>query len=624
MGYDPRMTVFRPADAPAAPALRERTHIPDRFKWNLTHIFPEWNAWQAAYRELDTKIGAYAALQGTLAQGPQQLLTAMRLADDIGQITYKVWYFASLKYDEDQRNNEANAKRQQVQILFAKASQAMAWFNPELLKIPLPTVQKWMTDNADLAIYRFAIEDLYRQQEHVLDEKGEHLLSLSSRFSSTPNDAYSALSTADIKHPTIKLPSGADATLTYGQYRAILATNRNQADRAAAFTEYHKLFAASLNTYASLYNGVLQRDWFHAQARDYRSTLEAALHGNNIPTAVVTNLIETTKAGTAPLRRYHRLRRKVLGLSRYYNYDGTIPLVEFEDKYPYEDVLEWLPASVAPLGDTYRQQLRDVLFGDWIDVYENPGKRSGAYSAPVYGVHPYMLLNYNDTLDAVFTLAHEMGHSMHTLLSNAHQPFVYSAYTIFIAEVPSTLSEALFLEFMLDRAGDDRERIVLLQHAIDGIVGTFYTQVLFADFELQAHKLVEEGRPVTADALSDIYFGLLQAYYADALDYDELSRITWARIPHFYSTPYYVYQYATCYASSAQLMKQLQSVSETERADAIERYLTLLRVGGSDHPMPLLQRAGVDLSKPETVRAVVDQLDGLVTKLEDAIRSLGA
>ncbi len=617
------MKQLSPAGATAAPPLRDRSAIPDRFKWNLGHIFADWPAWQAAFEELDTKIGAYAALQGSLNKGAAQLLDAMKLSDDIGQLTYKVWYFASLKYDEDQRDNPVNAKRQQVQILFAKASQASAWFNPELLQIPLPTVQSWMAENADLAVYRFAIEDLYRQQEHVLDEKGEHLLSLSSRFSSSPNDAYAALSTADVKHPEIKLPaSNTEVTLTYGQYRAILATNRSQADRAAAFREYHQLFAANVNTYASLYNGVLQRDWFHSQARGYRSTLEAALHGNNIPTAVVTNLIETTKAGTEPLRRYHRLRKRVLGVSSYHNYDATIPLVDFEDKYPYDDVLEWLPASVEPLGADYQRQLRDVLFGDWIDVYENPGKRSGAYSAPVYGVHPYMLLNYNDTLDAVFTLAHEMGHSMHTLLSNANQPFVYSAYTIFVAEVPSTLSEMLFLDYMLDRAKDQRERIVLLQHAIDGIVGTFYTQVMFADYELQAHRLVEEGQPVTAESLGDIYFGLLKAYHGDAIDYEELSRITWARIPHFYSTPYYVYQYATCYASSAQLMKQLRAASAGERREAIERYLTLLRSGGSDHPMPLLQKAGVDLSKPETVRAVVDQLDELVSRLETEIGTL--
>ncbi len=621
--YDRRMDSLSTAEAPAAPHLRDRADIPDRFKWDLTDIFPGWAEWQRAYEDLEVKIGGYAALQGTLAKGPDRLLAAMKLSDDIGQLTYKVWYFASLKHDEDQRDNQINARRQQVQILFAKASQATAWFNPELLSIPLPAVQQWMADNAELALYRFALEDLYRQQEHVLDEKGEHLLSLSSRFSSSPYDAYAALSTADIKHPTIRLSTGPEVTLTYGQYRAILATNRSQSDRAAAFREYHKLFEANVNTYASLYNGVLQRDWFQAQSREYRSTLESVLHGNNIPTAVVDNLIETTKAGTEPLRRYHRLRKRVLGLDTYHSYDTVLPLVDFDRKYPYDDVLAWLPASVGPLGPGYQRQMREALEGRWIDVYENPGKRSGAYSAPVYGVHPYMLLNHNDTLDAVFTLAHEMGHSMHTLLSHAHQPFVYSAYTIFIAEVPSTLSEALFLDYMLAQATDERERIVLLQHAIDGIVGTFYMQVLFADYELQAHRLVEGGRPVTAEGLGEIYFNLLQTYHGDAMDSDDQSRVTWARIPHFYGTPFYVYQYATCFASSAQLMKQLTTGSEAERAAAIDRYLTLLKSGGSDHPMALLQRAGVDLSQPQAVRAVVDQLDHLVTKLEKAIESLG-
>jgi oligoendopeptidase F len=613
------MELLKPAEAPAAPALRERDQIPDRFKWNLTHIFPDWPAWEAAYRDLDQKIVAFGALQGTLAKGGDALLGALQLRDEIGQLEYKVWYFAALRYDEDQRNNEINAKRQQVQILFAKAAQASAWFDPELLAIPLPTVQQWMDATTELAVYRFAVEDLYRQQEHVLDEKGEHLLSLSSRFSGSPNDAYAALSTADVKYPKVRLSDGAEVTLTYGQYRAILATNRRQEDRAAAFHEFHKMFEAAPNTYASLYNAVLQRDLFYTQARGYKTTLDAALHGNNIPAAVVENLIETTKAGVEPMRRYHRLRKRALGLETYHSYDISIPLVDFDRKYPYEDVLEWLPASVARLGAGYQQQMRDVLNGQCIDVYENPGKRSGAYSAPVYGARPYMLLNYNDTLDAVFTFAHEMGHSMHTVLSHAHQPFVYAGYTIFVAEVPSTLNEALFLEFMLARTTDERERSVLLQHAIDNIVSTFYTQVLFADYELQAHRLVEQGQPVTAEVLGELYFGLMKAYYGDALDYDDVSRLTWARIPHFYSTPYYVYQYATCFASSARLLNGITSGGDADRAAAVDRYLTLLKSGGSDHPMTLLQRAGVDLSRPETVRATIDQLDTLVDRLEETL-----
>ena len=620
--YDFLMDQFAPADAAAAPTLRERAAIDDRYRWNLTHIYPDWQAWEGAFGELDRAIDRFSQLQGSLSGGAASLLAALLLRDSIGQLSYKVWYFASLQHDQDQRDNEVNAKRQRVQILFAKAAQASAWFDPELLAIPLATVQQWLSSSAELAVYRFSVEDLYRQQEHVLDDKGEHLLSLSSRFASAPHDAYAALSTADLKSPTITLPSGGSATLTYGQYRALLATNRSQLDRAAAYRAFHDTYQANANTYAALYNAVLQRDWFYAQARGYTSMLESALHGNNIPTTVVENLVAQAKAGAAPLQRYHRLRRRVLGLETYHTYDSAIPLVDLEEKFPYDDVLEWLPKSVAPLGADYQEKLRAVLAGQCIDVYENAGKRSGAYSAPVYGCPPFMLLNYNDTLDAVFTLAHEVGHSMHTVLAHEHQPFVYSHYTIFVAEVPSTLSEALFLRFMLERTTDPRKRIVLLQHAIDGIVGTFYTQVMFADFELQAHRLVEEGKPVTAEVLSDVYFGLLKAYSGDAIDYDEQSRITWARIPHFYGTPYYVYQYATCYASSAQILGQILNVPQAERPAAVERYLSLLKAGGSDHPMAQLQRAGVDLGRPETVQAVEQQLDDLVTQLEEAIGRL--
>ncbi|HKT81813.1 MAG TPA: oligoendopeptidase F [Vicinamibacterales bacterium] len=613
------MDLQKPAEAPAAPSYRSRDEVPDRFKWNLKKIFQDWEAWQRAYDELDQKIAAYAKLQGSLAGGGDKLLAALELRDQIGQLEYKVWYFASLWYDQDQRDNEINARRQQVQILFAKAAQASAWFSPELLKLPIATVQSWMAANQKLAVYRFELEDLYRQQEHVLDEKGEHLMSLSSRFSTAPSDAYAALSTADMKPATLQLSSGAEVTLTYGQYRALLATNRNQADRAAAFREFHKTYEATSNTYASLYNGVLQRDWFLAQARGYKSTLEAALHGNNIPTGVVENLISATRARTEPLRRYHRLRKKLLKLDTYHAYDTTIPIVEFDRQYPYEDVLEWLPSSVAALGPDYQNQMRDILRGQCIDVYENPGKKSGAYSAPVYGAPPYMLLNYNDTLDAVFTLAHEIGHSMHTVLAHANQPFAYAGYTIFVAEVPSTLNEALFLEYMLGRTSDELERSVLLQHAIDNIVQTFYTQVLFADYELQAHRLVEEGKPVTADVLAEIYFGLYKTYHGDAIDYDEQSRFTWARIPHFYNTPYYVYQYATCFASSAKLINEMTTGSSAERDNAVDRYLSLLKAGGSDHPMTLLKRAGVDLSQPDTIAAVVNQLDTLVGRLEKTV-----
>jgi oligoendopeptidase F len=285
-------------------------------------------------------------------------------------------------------------------------------------------------------------------------------------------------------------------------------------------------------------------------------------------------------------------------------------------------VLDWVTASVGPLGRDYQENVRRAFEGGWIDVFENTGKRSGAYSAPVYGSHPYMLLNYNETLDAVFTLAHEMGHSMHTMLSEAHQPFVYSDYTIFVAEVPSTLSEMLFFDHKLSRTSDQRERVVLLQHAIDDIVGTFYRQCLFADYELQAHRLAEKGEPITAETLSRVYFDLFKAYNGDAMTYDDSAQITWARVPHFFGSPYYVYQYATCYASSAQLIQEITSDNIEERRDGVERFLELLRAGGSDYPMKLLKRAGVDLSTPAPAEAVVRQLDKRVTQLEQEIERL--
>src|SRR4051794_35230641 len=303
---------------------RKRDEIDSRYKWNLSDIFPDWETWEASYRQLDGGIDRYAAFKGTLGEGPARLLSAFQLSEELGQLAYRVWYYPSLRYDEDQRDNTINARRQKVQILFAKWKQAESWFSPELLAIPLATVRAWMDATPALAIYRFAIEDLYRQQEHVLDEAGERLMSLSSRLASSPSDAYGALSTADARFPTVTLSNGDEVTVSYGQYRAILATRRLQADRAAAFLALHDVYNASLNTYAALYNGVCQRDWFQARAPGSPSTLGAALHGDNTPPPVVETLIETPRAGVEPLRRYHRLRRRILDLPSYHVYDFSI------------------------------------------------------------------------------------------------------------------------------------------------------------------------------------------------------------------------------------------------------------------------------------------------------------
>lgn len=601
------------------PQTRVRTEIPDRYKWDLSPIFASWEAWDEGYARLEGLVSAFAARQGSLAAGPDALLAALRAADELGQLAYSVYYFPSLWHDQDQRDNTVGARRQMAQVQVARWQEAASWFNPELLAIPLARVREWMDGSPDLALYRFAVENLYRLQAHVLDEKGERLMSLVARFDAAPAEAYEALSTADAKFPEITLTDGRRVTVSYGEYRSILTTARQQADREAAFRAYLGTFDASRNTYASLYNGVCQRDWAAAQARGYASTLEAALFGHDIPTTVVETLIAVTRANTAPLQRYHRLRKRALRLDRYCLFDGQVPIVDLERAYDFDEARAWVEASVTPLGAEYQALVRRSFESAGIDVYENEGKRSGAYSAPVYGVHPFILLNHNDTLDAVFTLAHEMGHNIHTVLAHAHQPFVYSDYTIFVAEVPSTLAEALLLDHLLERSRDPRERTVLLEHAIENIAGTFFSQVLYADYELQAHRLVEANQPITAEVLGDIWERLLGDYYGNVLVAEPLARLTWARVPHFYSTPFYVYQYATCFASAARLADQILKGPDTSRADAVGRYLGLLKAGGSDHPMSLLARAGVDLRDPATVESVVARFDALVSRLEQEL-----
>jgi oligoendopeptidase F len=614
------LTLTLPASASGAgsakPATQNRAEIAAEFRWDFSPIYPGWDAWEAAMKDMETKMDAFVTLKGSLKKGPAAVLKAYEAFDEIGMLQYKIYRYPQLQRDVDTRNQDISGKFQRVGAIFAKFGTATAWFTPELLKVPEATMSKWIRDTPALAKYRFTILDNYRQQKHVLDEKGEKLLSFAARFNQTPTATFQELSTSDIKFPKITLADGKEITLSPGSYQTVLQTNHNQADRAKSFDAFIKTYSATANTYAAIYNAVLQKGWFTAQARNFPTTLDAALDGNAIPPAVVKTLVDTVRAGTAPLQRYVKLRQKLLGLETYHLYDGSIPIFKTDQTYPYPDAKEFVLSSVAPLGADYSAKYKKFLSGKQIDVYESEGKRSGAYVAGVYGVGPYMLLNHNDTQDALFTLAHEGGHAMHTVLSSENQPFVTADYTIFVAEVASTTNERFLLEKLLQTTTDPKERFLLLQHAVNSIVGTFYTQVLFADFELQAHELVEQGKPITADVLSNIYLKLLKEYYGDALTIDDAYKYTWARIPHFYNSPYYVYQYATCFASSAKLFKDMTTGEAAARTAATERYLTLLKSGGDDHPMKQLQKAGVDLSKRETVQAVIDQMNEMVAQME--------
>ena len=610
------LLVFSTGHVFAQQSYENRADIPSEYKWNLGDIYPGWAAWETDMGTLQKKMDVIAAMKGQVKLGPENLLKVLLMQDDLDQLSYKVYRYPQLTRDSDSRDQTAGANLQKVQIMFAKFGTATSWINPEILEVPWATMEKWLDSDSAFKPYRFGISDLYRQQAHVLSEDREKLLSYFARFNGTPSDIYGSITTADIDFPEVILSTGDSLHATYANYSRVLATNTNQEDRRKIFEAHYGVFKSQHNTYASIYNSVCQRDWAGAQARNYTSSLEAALDNNNVPVSVYENLVSTVKAHTEPLQRYVRLRKKILGLEKYHSYDGSIPVVEFNKTYPYAEAREEVLASVAPLGESYQQKVAKALQGGWIDVFESKGKRAGAYSTNVYGVHPYMLLNYNGTLDYVFTLGHELGHTLHTLLANENQPFATAGYTIFVAEVASTFNEALLLDHLLAQSEDPKERIALLQQSISNITGTFYFQTLLADYELQAHKLAEEGKPITSEVLTAIMKDLFKAYYGNTTEEDELLNYVWARIPHLYRSPFYVYQYATCFASSAQIYNNLMEAPEADRPTEISRYLNLLKAGGSDYPMELLRKAGVDLTKPEPVLAVIGQLDALVGQME--------
>ena len=618
----PLVTLLLAASVLSAPAMaqrpdtRNRAEIPAEYRWDFTPIYASWQAWEEGLKTMEARMDAFVKLKGTLAKGPDAVAKAYRDLDEIGKLQYLTYRYPQLQRDVDTRDQSVAGRFQRIGAVFAKFDTATSWMTPELLLIPEAKMRGWIDKSPALKPYRFTILDNYRRQKHVLDEKGERLLSLSGRPNQTPGNVYQELSTSDIKFPKITTSDGKEVTLTPGSYAALLESAPSQADRAKAAAAHVGTYGANANTYAAIYNGVMQRNWFLAQARNFPTTLDAALDDNDVPRSVVETLVQTTRAGTAPLQRYAKLRKKLLGLDPYHLYDGFVPIFRSEQKYPYQKAKDLAMASVAPLGKDYLERYQRFVAGGRIDVYESEGKRSGAYSANVYGVGPYLLLNYNDTMDSMFTFAHEAGHAMHSVLSNEKQPFVTSSYTIFVAEVASTMNERLLMEHLLSQTTDPKERFLLLQHAVDQIIGTFYTQVMFADYELQAHKLVEAGQPVTTEVLNGIYKGLLKDYYGDAVTVDEFYQWTWARIPHFYNSPYYVYQYATCFASSAQLFNSITTGDAASKKAATERYLTLLSAGGDDHPMNQLKKAGVDLTQRATVQAVVDQLETLVTRME--------
>ena len=602
----------------------KREDIAPKYKWDLSDLYQNWEEWEQDFKKLDALIEKLSTFKGKLKDSEEEFTKAVLLNEELDILSYKVFRYPQLMLDLNSKDQFVASKFQEVQILFSKFSVKTSWLAPEILSIPEETVMAWIDANPALESHRFDLEDMYRLQEHVLSEDKEKLLSFYSQFKSSPKSIYSQLTTADIKFNDIKLSSGYEVKISPANYSKILATNRNQEDRKKTFEALYSVYDDYKNTYAAIYNASVQRDWANAQARNYNSSLEAALEGNNIPTDVYRKLVKTVSENTEPLKRYARLRKRILGLEKYHVYDGSIAIVDFDKKYAYNDALNSILKSVKPLGKEYQEKLKTATSGGWIDVYETEAKRSGAYSAGVYGIHPYMLLNYNETLDSVFTLAHELGHTMHTLLSSENQPFATHDYTIFVAEVASTFNERLLLDYLLKKTTDPKERIALLQQEIRNLTGTFYFQALLADFELQIHEMAERGEAITTEVLGQVMSDLYDNYYGDSVEKEELLDVVWARVSHFFNSPFYVYQYATCFVSSAVLYDKINNPesSDQERGEALEKYINLLKSGGNDYPMEQLKKAGVDLSKEEAILSLTKQLDKMLDLLEKEIENL--
>jgi len=605
------------------PKTLNREEIDAQYKWDFEHIYINWEAWQKDFDQIKKQTEELQKFKGQLKNGAEPLLSALQLMDELEKVLYKVYAYPALQKSTDNRNNDILAKMQEVSMFLADFSTATSWITPEIMEIREEECMSWVKSNKELSIYRFNLEKTYRRKAHILSEEMEKLLSYFSNPAGTAANTYTMLTTADVQFPEIKIKNGDKLKLTHGNYANLLVTSKERDDRKKASEHFYPLYGDNKNTIAAIYKGICDKDVAFARSRNFESSLEAKLDSNKIPLEVYQNLVETVGENTEALKKYHQARAKYMDLTGdYHAYDSRLTLVDYDKKYDWEEAKQLVLESIKPLGADYSEKFNQALENGWIDVYENEGKSSGAYSMGVYGVHPFILMNYNGTQDHVFTLAHELGHSLHTMLSEENQPFNLHEYTIFVAEVASTFNERLLLDLMLKKATDPKQKAVLLQQSIENIVGTFFIQTMFANFEWQAHKMVEENQPITADSLTELCESLDQKYYGTEIFTRDQKNIFWARIPHFYRSPFYVYQYATSFAASAKLYEDVKQGLDSGDDKAITQYLNLLKSGGNNYPVEQLKIAGADLTQKETILAVIRQLEEQVDELEKLLEKV--
>lgn len=601
--------------------IKSRDDVDKKYKWNTEDIYKDWNEWQKDVEEMKNLMKEIPQYENKIENSREDFVKLIKLEEKLSRILEKVYLYPYMLKDLDSTNQLVSEKLQEIEFLYAQFSVATSWISPKILEISKEIVEEWIDRDDEIKDHKFNLMELYRLRTHVLDKDKEKLLSHFSQYMGSVNDIYDELSTSDIVWNEIELSTGEKIQITNGMYSKILDGNKNQEDRRKAFEALYGAYNVNKNTYSAIYKGILQRDVSTTRAKNYNSSLEKALEPNNIPVKVYENLIKSAKENSEPLKRYVEFRKKQLKLDSYHYYDNQVKLVDYTKEFSYEEAKDIVLKSVKPLGEDYFKNLEKAIGEGWLDVYETPNKRSGAYSLNIYDVHPYMLLNYNGTMDSVFTLAHELGHTLHSMYSTKYQPYATNDYTIFVAEVASTFNERLLLDYMLKNTDDSKEKIALIEEAIGNIMGTYYLQALFANYEYEAHKLVEEGNPITPDVLSGIMTKLFAEYFGDGLVMDELQKIIWARIPHFFNSPYYVYQYATSFAASSRLYEKVidKKYSKEEREKARIKYLELLKSGGNNYPIEQLKFAGVNLLEAENFEAVAHEMTRLIDLLEEEL-----
>ena len=597
--------------------MKDRNLIEDKYKWNLKDIYLSWDEWDKDLKRFKELVKEIPKFKGQAKKKAEAYIELEEKIEEISRVLDKLYLYPYMLKDLDSTDEIASVKMQEIEMAYTDYAVDTAWIAPELLEVSEETMKEWIEKYPILKIREFPISEMYRLRKHILSEDKEQLLSHYGQFMGSSSDIYAELSISDIKWNTVKLSTGEELAVSNGVYSKILSTNRNQDDRRLAFEALYKSYENSKNTFAAIYRAIVQKNVASSRARNYESCLDVALENKNVPRKVFLSLLEASQENVAPLKRYIELRKKALKLKEYHYYDNSINIVDYNKTFDYDTAKNMVLNSVESLGKDYQEKLKKAISEGWLDVFETKNKRSGAYSLNIYDVHPYMLLNYQETMDDVFTLAHELGHTLHSMLSSENQPYPTADYTIFVAEVASTFNERLLLDYMLENSDDSLEKIALLEQSLGNIVGTYYIQTLFANYEYEAHKLIEEGKAITPDILDGIMETLFKKYFGDTVVIDELQKIIWSRIPHFFNSPFYVYQYSTSFASSAKLYENLK-----KNPDSRERYLKLLKSGGNNHPMEQLKLAGVDLSNKEAFVSVAKEFDRLLDILEEELKKI--